>query len=73
MLVNYNNPGEGLNKHSWKVNRITQGKEEVKSESWYITCLVTEEQQEMDRISSQTGDHQQQNTVKNTNKVEEKN
>lgn len=37
-----------------------------------ITCLVTEEQQEMDRISSQTGDHQQQNTVKNTNKVEKK-
>lgn len=37
-----------------------------------ITRLVTEEQQEMDRISSQTGDHQQQNTVKNTNKVEKK-
>ncbi len=37
-----------------------------------ITCLVTEEQQEVDRISSQTGDHQQQNTEKNTKKVEEK-
>ncbi len=39
MLVNYNNPGEGLNKHSWKVNRIMQGNEEVKSESWYyLSC-----------------------------------
>lgn len=35
-----------------------------------ITCLVTEEQQEMDRINSQTGDHEQQNTVKNTCRVE---
>lgn len=39
ILVNYNNPGEGLNKHSWKVNKIMQGNEEVKSESWYyLSC-----------------------------------